>query len=434
MNSMPMTRRAAIGLAFGSLFLPRFRVQAAVPDYAADVEFLLAELEKKAGALLATKKVDWKKVGEQFRAEVKTVSDDAAHLKLCNRLVARLKDGHAGLTDLKVAYPDESKGRRFTGPRVHLVLIGDRVHVRQSFGAGVAAGIVPGVEVIAIDGQPIKEWLAKTVARLSDERGYSTEHTALYYACHAGLADWEGTRIELTFMSDGQKKTAPITRQGGPNFVPIGPIFPPRDLQAVGRQNYGKSTAGNGYIHLRDVPGNLPEQLDQMLAALGDVPGLILDTRANGGGGCDHAAVFGRFVPTGKTWRQYASAGAKPYGGPMVVIVDAGVRSAGETVAGQFKEDGRALMIGDTPTAGTSSQKDGIRVPSGMFAVRFSVSSNKGRFNGGRGIEGIGVPPHEITPYVAADLEKKVDTQIRRAEEFLTNGFRKDVVPWNASA
>jgi C-terminal processing protease CtpA/Prc len=167
-----------------------------------------------------------------------------------------------------------------------------------------------------------------------------------------------------------------------------------------------------------------------MLTALGDVPGLILDTRANGGGGCDHAAVFGRFVPTGKTWRQYASAGAKPYGGPMVVIVDAGVRSAGETIAGQFKEDGRALMIGDTPTAGTSSQKDSIRVPSGMFAVRFSVSSNKGRFNGGRGIEGVGVPPHEITPYLAADLEKKIDTQIRRAEEFLTNGFPKDVVPW----
>jgi carboxyl-terminal processing protease len=160
------------------------------------------------------------------------------------------------------------------------------------------------------------------------------------------------------------------------------------------------------------------------------VPGLILDTRANGGGGCDHAAVFGRFVPSGKTWRQYAGAGPNPFGGPMVVIVDAGVRSAGETVAGQFKEDGRALMIGDAPTAGMSSQKTKLPVPSGLFSVYFSVASNKGRFNEGRGIEGIGVPPHIVTPYEAADLAARVDTQIRRAEEYLVKGFPKDVVAW----
>ena len=41
----------------------------------------------------------------------------------------------------------------------------------------------------------------------------------------------------------------------------------------------------------------------------------------------------------------YASAGPKPYGGPVVVIIDAGVRSAGETASGMFKEDGRAYEI-----------------------------------------------------------------------------------------
>lgn len=114
----------------------------------------------------------------------------------------------------------------------------------------------------------------------------------------------------------------------------------------------------------------------------------------------------------------------------MVVIVDAGVRSAGETVAGMFKEDGRAWMIGDTPTAGMSAQKAVVTVPSGLFSVRFAVASNKGRFNDGRGIEGIGVPPHEVTPYEAADLARGVDTQIRLAEEFLTRGLPKDRVPW----
>jgi carboxyl-terminal processing protease len=426
----PVTRRCALACLLGALGSTRLRAQAAPVDYSKDVEFLLAELEKKAGHFFATKHIDWKAVSGQFQKEAKEVKDDAAHVKMCNRLLARLKDGHAGLQDLKVKLPDESQGRRFTGPRVHLVEIGEKVFVRQSFGAGVALGIESGVEITAIDGVPIRQWIDKAVARLSDERGYSTDHAARYYACHTGLADWEGTKIEFTFMAKGGKKTASVVRQGGPNFVPIGPVFPPKDLKVAGRLSYGKTAAGLGYIHLRDVPGTLPELLDQMLSALDGVTGIILDARANGGGGCDHAAVFGRFVPTGKTWRQYPSGGPNPFGGPMVVIVDAGVRSAGETVAGQFKEDGRALMIGDAPTAGMSSQKTKIVVPSGLFSVYFSVGSNKGRFNGGKGIEGIGVPPHIVTPYEAADLTARVDTQIRRAEEFLTKGFPKDIVAW----
>jgi carboxyl-terminal processing protease len=120
-----------------------------------------------------------------------------------------------------------------------------------------------------------------------------------------------------------------------------------------------------------------------MLAEVATAPGLILDMCANGGGGCDHAAVFGRFVPEGSVWRQYPSAGAHPFAGPTVVIVDPGVRSAGETVAGQFKEDGRAYMIGEGPTAGMSSLKAVLGMPSGLFSVRFSVTSNKSRFNRG---------------------------------------------------
>ncbi|HUF62424.1 MAG TPA: S41 family peptidase [Verrucomicrobiales bacterium] len=185
-----------------------------------------------------------------------------------------------------------------------------------------------------------------------------------------------------------------------------------------------------GYIHLRDVPGDLPEQLDHMLQEIGDVPGLILDCRANGGGGCDHDAVFGRFLPKGERWRQYSSAGPAPYPGPMVVIVDAGVRSAGETIAGQFKEDGRAWMIGDAPTAGSSSSKDRLEVPSGLFKVFYSVASNKARFNGGKGIEGLGVPPNQVTPYSPADLLGGVDTQIRIAEEILKAGLPADNVPY----
>jgi hypothetical protein len=398
--------------------------------YARDLQFLLDALEKKAGHFFKVKGIDWPAVRRQFLAEAKSVKSDAEHVKLATRLVARLRDGHASLTDLKVKLPDESRGRRFTGPRVHLMVIGQKVHVRASFGSAAQRGIVAGMEAVKIDGATALRWLEKRVETLRDDHGYSTGHAALYAACHWGLADWEGTKIDFELEKGGQKKRVAVTRQGGPNFAPFGAIFPPREVKQLGRQSYGKTPSGIGYIHLRDIPGDLPDQLDTMLDSIGEAPGLILDCRANGGGGCDHEAVFGRFVPAGQKWRQYAGTGKRPFPGPMVVIVDAGVRSAGETVSGMLKEDGRAYLIGDAPTAGSSSQKETLAVPSGLFRVYFSVRSNKGRFNGGKGIEGIGVAPHEVVPYDAAELEKGVDTQIRRAEEILKAGIPKDRVAY----
>jgi carboxyl-terminal processing protease len=425
-----ITRRRLLTVS-APLFIPGLlRADAKTAVYEKDVEFLLKELPQKAGHFFALKKIDWRKVSEQFRKEVKTVKDDVTHVKLCNRLVARLRDGHATLRDLKVQMPDESKGRRFTGPRVHLMVIGDKVFVRQAFRDAAAKGIEIGMEVEKIDNKPARKWLDGTVVRLSDERGFGTDAAALYAACHAGLADWEGTTITFEVSKKGRRTKVAITRSGGPNFAPEGPVFLPKGVTLLDRHSYGKTPEGYGYIHLRKVPGELPQQLDTMLAAIGEVPGIILDCRANTGGGCDHEAVFGRFLPAGKKWRQYTGAGSNPCAAPMVVIVDAGVASAGETIAGQFKEDGRAWMIGDSATAGTSSSKETLPVPSGLFSVYFSVHSNKARFNAGKGIEGLGVPPHEITPYVPDDLEKGVDTQIRLAAEKLKAGLPKDKVPW----
>jgi carboxyl-terminal processing protease len=431
----PTRRRAlkllglSIGASLGSGGI--FGESPRKPDvYAKDVEFLLDELEKKAGQFFKVKGVDWAAVRKQFRTEVKGVQSDAEHVKLANRLVARLRDGHAALTELKVEIPDESKGRRFTGPRVHLLLIGERVFVRAAFGTAAQRGIQAGMEVVKIDGAPARRWLEKRVDFLRDDHGYSTAHAALYAACHWGLADWEGTKIAFDLLKGAQKTSVTIARQGGPNFAPFGAVFPPKDAKELGRQSHGTTASGLGYIHLRDVPGELPDQLDTMLEAIGDRRALILDCRANGGGGCDHEAVFARFLPAGEKWRQYTGGGKRPFAGPMVVIVDAGVRSAGETIAGMLKEDGRAYLIGEGPTAGSSSQKETLPAPSGLFKVYFSVASNKGRFNGGKGIEGIGVSPHEVVAYEPAELLKGVDTQIRRAEELLAAGLPKGKVPY----
>jgi len=406
--------------------------------YGPDCEFLLAELPKKAQALLKAKGIDWAKATKELRAQVKGVKDDAAFVLWTQKVLAKLQDGHAGFDKLspelesawRASQEAEAKGRRFTGPRVHLAPAAKKVLVVEAFGPAAEQGVKVGMEVVTVDEVPALQWLERRAQELREKQGFSTAHAALHAAGHWGLAGWEGTSVAFTLLAGRDKKQITIARQGGPNYAAAGPVFPPAGLKTVGRQSYGKTASGMGYIHLRDVPDELPAQLDEALQALGDVPGLILDMRANGGGGCDHEAVFGRFIAAGERWRQYTGQGARPFTGPMVVIVDAGVRSAGETVAGGFKEDGRAYMIGPEPTAGMSSQKERVEVPSKRLTLLVSVASNKGRFNGGKGIEGLGVPPHEVVPYVGSELLEGIDTQFRRAEELLKLGFPNGSVPY----
>lgn len=410
--------------------VPAIEPKADPTNYAADVEFLLLELEQQAGHFFPLKGIDWPKVAAQFRREVHEVKTDAGHLQLCQRLVARLCDAHAAFLEVKIPAPDESRGKKRSGPNLHLLAADQQVFIRQAYAPARQLGVRIGQEVCRIDGLPALEWISHRMELMREDQGYSTSHQARYAACHWGLAGDEGSLLSLELRREDGLQIVQIPRRGGANYIPDGPLFPPQPSLRIGRQSYGKTPGGMGYIHLRDIPGNLPEQLDTMLEGLGGPPGLILDLRANGGGGCDHPAVFGRFIPAGQNWRQYRSAGPHPFSGPLVVIVDSGTRSAGETVAGMLKEDGRAYLIGDGTTAGTSSLKTEISPPSSLFKVRFSVASNMQRLNQGRGIEGLGIPPHELIPYDQRDLLAGRDTQILRAETLLQNGFPPGKVPF----
>ena len=313
-------------------------------------------------------------------------------------------------------------------------IAGKRVLVKSVWNSAAAAGVQAGWEVLRVDGQEVLEWIAARQRKLCDTVSFSTDQAALYFTLHQGISEPAGTSVEYEFKDEKgakKKRTVAFTKA---NHVPWGPAVLPQGLAGDDDVRWCKLPSGLGYVHLRRCKGDLPERIDQALAALSDVPGLILDFRANGGGGFDHEAFMGRFVPSGETLRggvSYASAGPKPYGGKLVVIVDAGVRSAGETGSGIFKEDGRAYMIGESATAGMSSQKTEIALPSGLFSLYVSVGSNKGRFNGGRGIEGLGVPPHELVSYDQKDLAKGVDTLIARAEALLGK-FPSDKVPFKA--
>jgi carboxyl-terminal processing protease len=348
------------------------------------------------------------------------------HLLLLWRLLARLQDGHAAVValgrakDVKVEWPDRS-----AGPGLFLCDSGGKVYVKNAWGPAQAVGLEPGMEVVTIGGAPAPQWLGKRTSELADLSSFSTPHQAAFFTRHQGLADAPGTRLDVEVRDGAQKKKRTI-EYGKANQTPNGPAFPPQGMKGERDVSWGTTAGGCGYVHVRRCKDDLPAQVDAALQALGAVPGLIVDFRGNSGGGFDHDALFGRFLPAGTKWRggggEYTGAGAAPYAGPIVVIVDATVRSAGETAAGMLAEDGRAYAIGESATAGMSSQKTDIELPSKLGTLRVSVASNKARFQGGKGLEGVGFVPAEIVPFDPKDLAQRRDTLIVRAEALLLAG------------
>jgi carboxyl-terminal processing protease len=427
-----MLKVLALGACL-SLAHDSHELSASDTDYPADVTFALEQLEAQCGHFFELKDIDWKDVSKEFTKAAKNVENDQEHLVLLVRLLARLEDGHAQVRPLpageNVKWPEEPER---VGPGFFLCKSGKDVLVKQAWGPAADLGIAAGARVVSIDGKKPLVWLEGRVEYWRDRVSFSTDNQAFAYACHWGLAEPKGTRLDVEFEDESGKKRKRTVTYENASVVPNGPVFPPDGLASAGDVFHARTAAGNGYVHVRRCPDDLPQQMDAALAALGDVNGLVLDFRGNSGGGFDHEALFGRFVPSGTTLPfapQYRSAGPLQYTGPMVVIVDATVRSAGETAAGIFKEDGRAYMIGETNTAGMSSSKTTIDLPSGLFQLYVSVASNKGRFNDGKGIEGIGVVPHEYVAYTSEDLFAKRDTLIVRAEELLAD-FPQGKVPY----
>ncbi|MGB0951897.1 MAG: S41 family peptidase [Planctomycetota bacterium] len=407
-------------------------------SYKEDIAAALEMVEKECGALLKTKGISFKKIEKEFTKAAKKVKTDQDQFVLLVKLVARLEDGHGQvrLTDLTqgLSWPEDDSrydpSKEYGDSGLAICRIDKSYYVKAVAGPSRDAGLLPGSEILKIDGEKPSDWLEAKIAEGREIISWSTEHQAFFWATHWGLSAPQGDRIKLEVKQpDGKKKkrTVSITkarvRMAGPAFWPEG---------LTGEKDVSRCIlpSGYGYLYIRRCKSDLPAQVDQALAALGPVPGLILDFRGNSGGSFDHDALLGRFVPEGEKLsfaKTIPPAGPAQYGGPIVVLIDGTVVSAGETASGMFKEEGRGLMIGESPTAGMSASKKTLDLPSGKFQLYVSVYSNKSRWQDGKGIEGLGVQPHETVQFDPEDLIAGVDSLILAAEARLRDGSWKDV-------
>ena len=230
--------------------------------------------------------------------------------------------------------------------------------------AGVAAGtearrqdILPGDELVAIDGAPMR---AESPVELEIQ-----------------LAGPRNSTVKLTFerrRSDGTyaslDRVVKRERFSEESAVPAA-IMLSKDV---------------GYIRLTTFVGEkVAEDLRKAVQSLEKqgMDSLVLDLRGNGGGSVAEAAsVAGEFLPagtvvytsegrraaavdTGRVKRSFFSS-ERAY--PLVVMIDDGSASASELVAGALQDHDRAVLVGQ-PSFGKSLMMTGFPLSDGSVLV-----------------------------------------------------------------
>lgn len=107
---------------------------------------------------------------------------------------------------------------------------------------------------------------------------------------------------------------------------------------------------------------------------------------------------------------------AEAHRGRLALLIDGTVGSAAEDFAMPFKDNGRAVLIGET-TAGSSGQPHAIDLGDGFRAW---VGAKREAFPDGTMFEGVGIAPDLIMERTAVDLWESRDRVLTAAIDAIT--------------
>jgi C-terminal processing protease CtpA/Prc len=231
----------------------------------------------------------------------------------------------------------------------------------------------------------------------------------------APLRPEEGPRAgvrEPPASPDGATAAAPgeaeTTRSGGSEPEPPDE---PRPLPRDPGMRAARLADDIGYLVLPSLGGlSVPRQVEDAVAGLGQIRGLILDLRGNGGGdGTIAVEVAARFLPRGSEVCVYLTrrgpqrqvttwAPSRRPQVPLVVLVDGETASAAELLAVALRDQAGATLVGRR-TAGKGVGQKALLLPdgSGLSLTRFRLQGPSGAV-----WDGVGLPPSVPVPVAPA--------------------------------
>ncbi len=203
-----------------------------------------------------------------------------------------------------------------------------------------------------------------------------------------------------------------------------------------GNIHYGRfGPVGYVYIESFSGQGNWAESIDEVIRELGDLDGMIVDVRHNGGGSsADANTIAGRFTDRNRVYsyiqyrngprhtdftdlreRTISPGGPGQYIKPIVLLTNRSTFSAAEDFTLAMRELPHVTHFGDTTGGGFGNpifrelpNGWGYRLP---VWRQFPVDLKQ--------LEGIGIAPDRKINISSLDAQMQVDTIIERALEYL---------------
>jgi len=387
------------------------------------------------------KEVNWQALYEATAPEIAAARNDLDFYVAMKAFGQAIPDGHVG-----ISFDQDDFFNKHGGSfGMRLAELGDGrvivVEVLPDYGAA-AAGIQPGAEIVEWDGQPMLDALENVRSYFSP---YSTAHTERQDKLIFLTRYPEETDIEFSFRNPGESvQTVTLTAEiEYDSLLASIPSFTFDEL-ALPITAEILDDSGLGYIRITTFSDDynlMAELWERALKTLNEneVTGLIIDVRVNGGGSggmatdfagyfFDHEVVIGQgsyynnlsgtFEDTPGTWEIRPA--PEQFNGRVAVLVGPNCVSACEAFAYMMQQEGRAMIIGHTPSAGAFGE-----VGQGQYDLPggYSMQFPTGRTFTPDGLillEGVGVIPDIFIPVTYESALGQVDAVLAAAVEALT--------------
>ncbi|HEY7405014.1 MAG TPA: S41 family peptidase [Candidatus Angelobacter sp.] len=352
--------------------------------------------------------LDWDKTYLEFIPRVRATKSTYEYYRVLQQMCAVLKDGHSD-----VFLPKELAERMEATPPLRLDVIENRVFVtRVESKALESAGVTAGLEVLKIDGVPVREYADKN--RRPYVASNSPQHVEVKVFSYGLMAGPRDKPVAVEFRAkDGEVFEKQIART------------PYADQTAYPAFEYRKIPGNIAYVAINSFASNdVQKEFEKHLAEIRASDGLVIDVRENdGGSGVVAYNIIGylvaknfappqwksrEYVATMRAWgtpggwyepkpTEWAAQPNEYYQKPVVMLTGPRSLSATDVFAEVFSQLKRGKIVGEA-TGGSTGDPVAFALPGGGSARVSTSTEVRG------GIVGKGVQPDVSAPRTVQDF------------------------------
>lgn len=367
----------------------------------------------------------WEAAREELRALAGSAETADALREVISALLAVLGDSHYALLPASVMrdgleFSDGIRVRGETGLTVALAEGRILVTGVEPGSVAEAAGILPGMSLLEIDGRALDRRL-DAIASLAPGRPHRWAATFLELALQDRIAQPDSTQpLELAFeVADGAVRRFELRPEESSQTTFTAGNLPPMRFEFSAKTIIGESGACVGLVRFSAWVPALGQALGAAMPGFAECRGLIIDLRGNPGGVMammmpvagwvfDEVTTLGTMRnPAGEMHFRAQPARValdgtpvQPFTGPVAILVNRASVSTSEMFTAGLQTNGRARVFG-SPTPGMALPASARRLASGdtlLYATADYIGPH------GTRVEGAGVRPDEIIELTRRNL------------------------------